>query len=233
MIKQITILIFIFLLFTRCDEGKIYPKETENVTGGKVTLNASFKDTEAWPQEYMLVLAACEEDEDLPIVSKIIPEPKNQGEKVSVTLNGIDERSKKIVVAIVNKGRQILYNYYTYPISDVNAEITLPIEEINLACYDRIQQQVFNAYCTRCHGAGDHAAANLYLTEGKSHKALVNVKAPLSETGKMLVKPNKAEESFLIDILNQDIIQYNHTDVLPENELVTLIKTWINKGAEE
>lgn len=39
--------------------------------------------------------------------------------------------------------------------------------------------------------------------------------------------------SFLIDILTGDIVNYNHTDVLPQDELVTLIKTWIRDGAKE
>ena len=35
----------------------------------------------------------------------------------------------------------------------------------------------------------------------------------------------------LYSILTEDIVRYNHTDVLPEAELVALIKTWINQGA--
>ena len=181
----------------------------------------------------MLLFAAFGDDEEMPVVSKIISRPSSEDEEVSVTLNGLDERTKRITVTVANKGRQPLYHFYSYPLKNTTEETILPVETINLATYDRIQHQVYNNYCIACHGAGDYAAANLYLTENKSYEATVNVPAPLSSTGKMLVKPGLSSQSFLVDILTNDIVNYNHTDVLPEDELITLIKTWINDGAQK
>lgn len=216
-----------------CDDGKIYPKETEEVSGGKATINVRFTGQDAWPSEYMLLFAAFGDDEEMPVVSKIISRPSSEDEEVSVTLNGLDERTKRITVTVANKGRQPLYHFYSYPLENTTEETILPVETINLATYDRIQHQVYNNYCIACHGAGDHAAADLYLTENKSYEATVNVPAPLSSTGKMLVKPGLSSQSFLVDILTNDTVNYNHTDVLPEDELITLIKTWINDGAQK
>lgn len=219
--------------FTACDEGKIYPPENNGLSGNKINMEIVFTGQEAWPAEYMLVFAAFGDDEEMPVVSKIISKPASENEKVIYTLNGLDERSKKVTISVVNKGRQALYHFYSYPIDSDVEEMTLPVETIDLAAFDRIQKQVFNNYCITCHGAGDHAAANLNLTEGKSRAQLVNMEAELSSDNKKLVYPEKSEQSFLMDILENDLIHYNHTDVLPEKELITLIKTWIDSGAKE
>lgn len=216
-----------------CDDGRIYPKEDEDVTGGKGTMQVSFVGEGAWPQEYLLVFAAFGEDSRMPVVSKIISKPGNSGDVVTVTLNGLDEKTKSLDIAVVNKGRELLYSLYSYPVDDASLEMTLPVSEINLAAYNRIQEQVFDAYCIRCHGAGEHAAANLNLTSSYSYKALVNQPSTISESGELLVEPDHSARSFLVDILKEDIIQYNHTDVLPEAELIDLIETWINNGSKE
>lgn len=217
---------------TACDDGKIYPEETEVTAGGKATINIRFSNQAAWPVEYMLLFAAFGEEEDMPVVSKIISRPASPDEKVSTTLNGLDERTRRITVTVANKGRQPLYHFYSYPMEDTTKEITLPVKEVDLASFDRIQHQVFNNYCTACHGAGSQPAAGLSLTAGKSHAALMNVPASLSPTGKVLVKPGLPSQSFLIDVLTNDMLNYNHTDVLPEEELLTLLKTWIDNGAK-
>ena len=79
--------------------------------------------------------------------------------------------------------------------------ITLPIENLNLASFDRIQKQVFETSCIACHGGSTHISGNLNLTEDKAYAALVNVEAPLSPEKKKYVSPGNAEESYLIDIL--------------------------------
>ena len=221
------------LCFCACDEGKIYPAENNGTSGNKVNMEVVFTGQDAWPSEYMLVFAAFGEDEEMPVVSKVISKPDSEKEKVSSTLNGLDERSNRVTVSVVNKGRQALYHFYSCPIDKETEEMTLPVDTIDLAAFERIQSQVFNNYCITCHGAGDYAAADLNLTEGKSHTRLVNVEAKLSPDNKKLVLSGKSGQSFLTDILENDLVQYNHTDVLPEKELITLIKTWIDNGAKE
>ncbi|MDH6359029.1 hypothetical protein [Parabacteroides sp. PF5-9] len=222
----------IFLL-PGCDDGKIYPEEQKDVKGGKGTMAITFTGEKAWPEEYLLVFGAFGDDPDMPVVSKIISKPASSGDEVSVTLNGLDERTKELSIAVVNKGRQPLYHFYRYAVKDPYAEMTLPMKEIDLADYNRIQEQVFDAYCIRCHGGGSVPAAGLDLTAGKSYHTLVNKPATLSKAGRLLVEPDKPGRSFLTEILEEDIIRYNHTDVLPEKELITLIKTWIENGAHE
>jgi hypothetical protein len=222
------------LILAGCDEGKIYPAEAEAMTGGKGVMQVSFKALEAWPVEYSLAFAAFDGNSRLPVISKIIPKPSGEGEKVSVTLNGLDETVRQLSIAVVNKGREPVYDFISFAVNRPEEEITLPVDEIDLAQYDRIQKQVFNAYCIRCHGAGETAAAGMYLTEGNSYPSIAGVAALLSGEGKPRIALNRRPaDSFLIDILKEDILAYNHTDVLPEAELVTLIETWVANGAAE
>lgn len=221
------------VLVLSCDDGRIYPEDTSEVSGGKATMEVTFHGEGAWPKEYMLIFAAFGQEGKIPVKSKIISQPDRMDSPVSVTLNGLNEETKTISIAVVNKGRELIYDFYSYPIDDPDKEITLPVTEIDLAQYDRVQQQVFDAYCIRCHGAGTNAAADLDLTTIYSYKSLVDQPALLSEEGLSLVVPEQPSRSFLIEILREDILQYNHTDVLPEAELIDLIETWIRNGAEE
>ena len=217
-----------------CDDGKIYPEDPGEATGGKATMNVVFTGQEAWPTEYMLIMGAFGEDESMPVISKIISKPGRETDPVSVTLNGLNDEIRQITVSVANKGRQPLFHFYTEKVENMgDAQIELSIDRIDLASFTRIQQQVFDNYCVTCHGAGDYAAGGLDLTAGQSYGNLVNVEAELSDTGELFVEPGRASRSFLVTVLKEDLIRYNHTDVLPEDELITLIETWIDNGAEE
>ncbi len=217
-------------LLIGCDEGKIYPETPEESIGGSGTVRVVFRGQDAWPQEYMLAFAAFGEDRDMPIVSKIISKPATESEVVEVTLNGLDKEVKELAVVVVNKGRQPIYECYSYPVDDASQVMLLPVKEIDLAAYGRVQAQVFDAFCIRCHGAGTQAAAGLFLTKAHAPQSLVGIPSTLAGDGSKLVAPGRPESSFLIHVLQEDIVRYNHTDVLPEKELITLVKTWVENN---
>ncbi|MDR3118041.1 MAG: cytochrome c [Mediterranea sp.] len=229
--KTVSLLSVALSLLSGCDDGKIYPKENEDAAGKKITLTARFKGLEAWPEAYRLVLAGFGDENGIPLISKMIPQPLSETQEISVTLNGVSNAVEVVSVSVLTKGNAPICHLYRMELKDTGDEFTLPVNEINVASYDRIQRQVFNLYCAGCHGAGNQAAAELYLTEGKSYDALINRSAATSTDGKLRVKPGSTAESYLNDILTSDIVNYNHTDVLPENELITLIETWIKEGA--
>lgn len=231
--KIIHLIFAVFLLLTSCDDGDLVTQEAGEAEGLKATMQVSFSGTKAWPSAYLMVLAAYGDDKEIPLMSKQISAPKSESEQVSLTLNGLPDNTKTIGISILTKGRKLIYNYYTYDISQATGDVTLPVETIDIASYDRIQHQMFDRYCVACHDATGHASAGLHLADGISYKALVSQPAQLSDKGWMLVKPGDAGNSFLSHILTEDIVKYNHTDVLPESELVTLIKTWIANGAKE
>jgi hypothetical protein len=233
--KQMKILpiLALTLFITGCDDGKVWPADIEEEGGPRVTASVSFRGLDAWPENYSLVFAAFDDSRKAPVLSKMISRPSSESEKVTINLNGLPPTTTSLSIAVVNKGREPVYTYYSYAYIPKDDELTLPVSEINLASFDRVQQHVFNTYCTRCHGAGNEAAAGLYLIEGKSYEAIVNKPATRSSEGKMLIEPNQPGLSFLPEVLSLDIINYNHTDVLPEAELITLIETWIKEGAEK
>ena len=51
--------------------------------------------------------------------------------------------------------------------------------------------------------------------------------------GLKLVKPGSAEESFLHVILHENIVKYDHTNVITTSSTLTLLDDWINNGAKE
>lgn len=225
-----TLFVCLPLLFCNaCDDGDIYPDPPGRVTGRKATLSARFSGLDAWPEAYQLVLAGFGDDTRVPDISIVIQKPASPQEEVTMTMSGISDGVKTISVSVLTKGRELLHHYYTYDVEEGTGEIVLPELAIDVAEYPRIQEQVFDNYCAACHGAGNSAAAGLYLTAGRSYEALVNRTSHLGN-GKSLVVPGNANASFLMDILENDIVGYNHTDVLPEQELVTLIETWIKNG---
>ena len=111
--------------------------------------------------------------------------------------------------------------------------IRLDAGKLDAGMFNSIQTEIFNRSCTACHGGSTEPAAGLYLTEGKSYKALVDVVADKSEEGLKLVKPGSAEESFLHVILHENIVKYDHTNVITTSSTLTLLDDWINNGAKE
>ncbi len=224
-------LLSLLLLLAGCDDGKIYPREVEEEVGRKVTLSTRFKGLGAWPEAYQLVLAGFDDETTIPVISKVVSMPASEQELVTVTINALPEEVKVVSVSIVTRGRSLIHHLYRMEMAGhTEDDITLPVSEINVASFGRIQKQVFNLYCANCHGGREQAAAGLYLTEGKSYEALVG-KHATTASAEWLVKAEDAQGSYLHHILTEDIIRYNHTDVLPETELVTLIDTWIHTGA--
>lgn len=226
------ICLLVVLFFLGCDEGKIYPEETID-TGRTATVTFSFQGLGAWPKKNYLSVAGFKAGEDRPVLAKRINNPNSEEKQLTLILNGLEKGIAQLCVSIISNGQNLIYTYYTYPIDDTMEHITIPPIRIHLATFDRVQQQVFDLNCTACHGGSTHLAGNLDLTEGKSHQALVNVKAPLSEDKKFYVVPGRPEESYLLDILQENTY---HTDLFNstgKQEVLGLIKTWIAEGAEK
>ena len=224
------------LLLGSCDEGKIYPDESIDA-GRTATIQVSFTGVRAYPNFNMLAFAAFGEDGQEPLLTQRLSRP-TEGRTEEYTLMGLPADTKSVGIAVISKGQTLVYKYYTVDIDASAKETTIPLVSVNLACYDRIQKQVFDASCIACHGkSAGTPAGNLFLTEGKSYAALVNVKADAAVANqKFYVTPGEPEQSFLLDILSEDILRHNHTDIFNGSETIeinNLLNAWINKGAEE
>lgn len=217
------------LFVSGCDDGRIYPPEPEATESASVTVSVRFQNTDIWPEAYSLVLGAFEEGASSPYLSKKISMPSSDEEILSLSLTGLSEQTHSVSIALLNRGREVQFNYWSHVYETPPQDLTLPLTEIDLVSYARIQSQIFSAYCSRCHGAGNMAAADLHLVEGASHDSLTEHPATFSE--KFRVAPFEPEESFILEVLQNDVLKYNHTDVLPEAELIQLLRAWIEEGA--
>lgn len=220
------------LLITACDEGKIYPEEDVADLGRTATVSVTFKGNGAWPKKNYLSVIALGSNSETPTLTKRIPKPINAGKKVSITLNNLKEDTREICIAVISNGLNIIYKYYTYEVSNnTNDNIEIELDELDLASYGRIQEQVFNTNCTTCHGGSTQIAGKLNLTPEKSYAALVNIEAPLSPDKQKYVDPGKPDESYLLEILENNDYHKDMFNSTGKQEVLSLIETWIQEGA--
>ena len=205
----------LFLLFgLGCDEGKIYPDETVD-SGRTATVSLSFTGLKAWPKENMLSLCAFGEDKSKPLQTQRISKPAEDGKRLKLRLNNVTPDTRSIEVAVISRGLRLVYSYYTSPVDDSDEPLDLSVGELDLASFKRIQG----------------LAGQLDLRDDVAYKSLVNVKAPLSEEGKNYVTPGNINNSFLLDILENNPVHKDMFNSSGKQEVLALIQGWILGGA--
>lgn len=105
----------------------------------------------------------------------------------------------------------------------------MPAAAEDLTLMDAVQRQVFDLRCTQCHGGSSHAAADLYLTPGKSRESLIRQPSTIVE-GAVRVLPGNHAESLLYRAVADDVSttwSYNHSTLLTDTEKY-LLSTWID-----
>ena len=153
-------------------------------------------------------------------------------------LSGIKDNVKLVRLCVLDRLRRHIVTFKEVDVSDATETVKMDIGTLNISMFNTIQQNFFNTTCANCHGASNRAAAGLFLTEGKSYQALVDVNSKKVE-GRKLVETNNAANSVLHMVLNQQEvagISMAHRDLVSEkNEqtILPLIDSWINNGAKE
>lgn len=232
-ISFLLVLTLFAVIITSCDDGKIYNEGggTVNREGSTVKLTAQVTGNTSWPSGYSLVLAGFASNEKYAQMAKGLGIDKNG--KVDMVLSGVTSEVNQLEICIINKLRKRIATLYKTDFTEQEDTIRIDAGTINAGIFNSIQNEILTA-CTNCHGAGNGAAADLYLTEGKSYAALINVKAITSEDGKVLVKPNDVENSYLIDVLIKGASPHYHNDILSgEIDKLDLLESWIEDGAQE
>jgi hypothetical protein len=115
-----------------------------------------------------------------------------------------------------------------------NDTILMDAGTVDASMYNAIQQKIFNATCTACHGLSTTPGGGLNLLEGHSHADLVN-RASTTVDGKMRVMPGNASESVLHLILGTDISsdwRIDHSQMITSSDMQSLIGNWIDDGAQ-
>ena len=121
---------------------------------------------------------------------------------------------------------------YTYSFQAISADTELGNADVSLLSFTRVQAQVL-ARCTQCHGgATGDPAGDLILLESQSYADLVNVASSNEETDLLRVNSGDAESSFLLHVLNNEGIPFEHSSSATATASdIELVRLWINNGA--
>ena len=227
--------IWMTLCFCSCDDGRIYEKEVNIQRGGRaMKLTGRFSGISNWTDDYSVVVAGFNDESEYAVVTKTIPAVED--DEIQVTMTGVSDKVTTIELCVINKLRKRVISFQSMDdLTAVDDTILMDVGTVNVGMYHGIQEKVFNTTCAHCHGGSSSAAANLYLTEGKSYEALVN-RPSKKVDGMLLVKPGSAQESVLHTLLNTTISStwgYDHSKEIVSSPILTLIDDWINNGAQE
>lgn len=220
------------LLFFSCDDGRIYEEVIVLPEEGRVVkLTGQLTGAANWSSGYNVVVAGFDDTKDYAIITKAVP----MTECKEVILSGINDEVTRIELCVVNRLRKRILSYETFDCPVTADTIRLDVGTKDLGMYATLQSQLFNTTCANCHGASTHAAADLYLTEGKSYDALVN-QPSMKVTDKFLVSPGDADESVLYQTLATNISvtwNYDHTKEVLSDSWLDVLEDWIDDGAKK
>ena len=229
----------LLLALMACDDGRIYPETVTLSEGKTVQLEGVLYGLENWPGAYRVSIAGFEQaDDEYAAVSKVITSSDVVDGKVSIQLSGIKENISLVRLCVLDRLRKHIVTFKEVDVSKAEETVRMDVGTVDISMFNAIQLSYFNTTCANCHGASNRVAAGLYLTEGNSYKALVDVNSSKVE-GRKLVEPNNAAGSVLHMVLNQQSVEgigMDHRDLVSEkNEmtLLPLIDSWINNGAKE
>lgn len=224
---------------TACDDGRIYPETAASSEGKTVRLEGVLEGLENWTSAYRVSIAGFENaDDDYASVSKVISASDVTDGKVSIELSGIKENVTLVRLCVLDRLRKHIVTFSEEDISKATDVVKMDVGVIDISMFNAIQQAFFNTTCANCHGASNRAAAGLYLTEGMSYEALVDVDSKKVE-GKKLVETNNANNSVLHMVLTQPSVEgvsMAHRDLVSEKNdqtILPLIDSWVNNGAKE
>ena len=202
--------------------------------GRTLKMSGKINGISKWPDGYSVVVAGFNDESEYAVVTKTIPAVED--DEIQVTMTGVSDKVTTIELCVINKLRKRVISFQSMDdLTAVDDTILMDVGTVNVGMYHGIQEKVFNTTCAHCHGGSSSAAANLYLTEGKSYEALVN-RPSKKVDGMLLVKPGSAQESVLHTLLNTTISStwgYDHSKEIVSSPILTLIDDWINNGAQE
>ncbi len=228
LLKHIAFVLLGLTTLSSCwmDTGDIPEKTSNGNNGASFRVRVAFKNTNAWPTNNQIAICAFAEDSENPFTWKVIQKNK-MADTLDLALTGITQEPEYVSLSLINKARRRIYNFYTAKLAESDSTMLWTVDLLEMG---RVQAQFFSN-CQNCHGASSHAAANLYLTEGKTYNSLVN-QYSTKETSRILVVPGVPSSSFIVDVVDgkTDKVHYDHTQVGYNNETedIQLLKNWIS-----
>ncbi len=232
--------IFVSLLaamigLSACDDGSIYKNVDVDTSGRSVKLNAQVTGLGDWPEDYMIALAGFVEGSDYAAITKELRADANGN--VAMVMNNIPDKVNSVQLCVLDRLRRHVLTLKEADIEGIRDTIRMDLGTYDVSMFGAIQQQFLNTTCVNCHGASNHSAAGLNLTEGKAYADMVGVDSK-RVSGHKIVAAGDAANSVLHMVLNQesvDGISMAHFDLVSEQNAKTIlpiIDSWINNGAK-
>lgn len=218
-----------------CDEGRIYENAVVVTGEGRtVKMTGRISGVDKWSGDYSVVVAGFDDESDYAIVSKVVPVSESDNDEIQLTMSGITDEVTTVELCVINKLRKRIVSLVAMECTEIADTILMDAGTVDASMYNAIQQKIFNATCTACHGLSTTPGGGLNLLEGHSHAELVN-RASTTVDGKMRVMPGNASESVLHLILGTDISsdwRIDHSQMITSSDMQSLIGNWIDDGAQ-
>lgn len=220
---------------TACDDGRIYTDVDVDTAGRSVKLNANITGLNDWPDDYFVAIAGFEEGSDYAAITKQVKADADG--HVTMVMNNIPDKVNSVQLCVLDRLRRHVVTLNEADIEGIRDTIRMDLGTVDASMFGAIQQGFLNTTCVNCHGASNHSAAGLNLTEGKAFADLVGVDSK-KVAGHKIVNPGDAKSSVLHMVLNQervDGVSMNHFDLVSETQskyILPLIDSWINHGAK-
>ncbi len=219
-----------------CDEGRI--REDAFVATGEgrtLEMTGCIGGADRWSDGYSVVVAGFDDESDYAVVSKVVPPSSGaDGDEIRLTMSGITDEVTTVELCVVNRLRKRIVSLAAMECTGIADTIFMDVGTVDASMYNAIQQKIFNATCTACHGLGTAPGGGLTLLEGHSYADLVN-RASTTVEGRMRVVPGNASESVLHLILGTDISsdwRTDHSRMITSSDMQSLVSDWIDGGAQ-
>ncbi len=225
-----------------CDSGDIYPEEPNYENTRTLNISYTLSGIETIPdvdvEENKLKLMFILYCNDGTTQSKTINSGVDDVEQ-SVAITYAPYEVERLDLSIVGTSKSdVIYTFGSVSVPDAEEgeseravqfnDVSNPIE---LVSFERLEAQLFEVSCSRCHGASGREP---YLEGNNVYSAIVNKVSPHPLTDMYIIKPNDLELSSMYHILTEDEaeLSYPHSSSgLTKVNDITLLKSWIEAGA--
>lgn len=243
--NKITILFLsIAWLLTACDSGDIREQQGEKESRGIIVrMSGRISGTQSWSSRYQIVLAAFSNIDDYSILQKELPTGIQNGDSIDLVLADIGGTANQVQLCVVDKVRERVAAFRQLKLTDEMFKhpkdtVRFDIGSTDVSMYSVVERDLFDNICSKCHGNNGRAAGDMDLRKGYAYTSTVNVSSHIDPTQKRIV-PGNAKNSWIVRVLtpgNENLTHYkDHTLILDndrDNKYFSLLKDWINNGAQ-
>ncbi len=233
--KIIISLLTAMTCLTACDDGRIYTNVDVDTYGRSAKLTGTVTGLGDWADDYYVAVAGFTSDSEYASISKKVKADANGN--VSLVMNNIPDDVTSVQLCVLDRLRRHVVTLQEADIEGIRDTIRMEVSAMDASMFGAIQKSFLNTTCVNCHGASNHSAAGLNLTEGHALADMVGVDSK-RVSGHKIVEAGNASRSVLHMVLNDekvDGISMNHFDLVSEdnaNTLLPMIDNWINHGAK-